>query len=361
MVKRNSKEIVMEVFLGEPNNQEIREVVRNLYLKDYLCISTYYSLEPLLFSYIISKNIKNAFMISYQSEECEIQLKFDANGKWIIDNKNKKRYFLGQNSYCSYLSINTDDILPIVSCILTSMTIDRRSLSEWELSMLKELEKFGLFFEKNLRIPGYKHLPLFLSLMFSLDPYIPNITGNRENTLNLIKEINANEISKLEDLNENQLNTLLFKIISAIVKENPKFTRDDIIADRIFYLDYDLLELTFALIYSFDTIGSTELMQLGLSSSYAEILINRFRQTFSKGFSVNLVDTKQTYYIIEVTNFNSPLLAQLILLQLQKIRRDKIIVLKERDKLYTSRYFLPQLKKEGLIQIDDRTKALVGM
>jgi hypothetical protein len=258
------------------------------------------------------------------------------------------------------LPITAEDVLPITSCIVTSTIVDRRPFSEWELEIIKEMEKFDITNEKNLKIPAYKTLPLFLSLMFSLDPYIPSISGNRENTINLIKEINTSEIAKLEDLNESQLNTLLFRIISTIVKENPKFTRDDIITDRFFYLDYDILELAFSLIYSFDTIGSNEILQFVLSSSYAEALISRFRQTLSKGFSINLVENKQSYYIVETVNFNSPFLVQIILLQLQKIRRDKMIVIKDNDKLYTSRFFIPSIKKEGLIKIDDRIKNLIG-
>lgn len=348
----------MELFLGEPNNQEIREVVRNIYSKDSLCLSVYYSIEPILFSFIISKNTKNSFILSFIPEECETQIRLDSNGKWIIDDK--KKYFLGQNSFCSYLPITAEDVLPITSCIVTSTIVDRRPFSEWELEIIKEMEKFDITNEKNLKIPAYKTLPLFLSLMFSLDPYIPSISGNRENTINLIKEINTSEIAKLEDLNESQLNTLLFRIISTIVKENPKFTRDDIITDRFFYLDYDILELAFSLIYSFDTIGSNEILQFVLSSSYAEALISRFRQTLSKGFSINLVENKQSYYIVETVNFNSPFLVQIILLQLQKIRRDKMIVIKDNDKLYTSRFFIPSIKKEGLIKIDDRIKNLIG-
>lgn len=349
----------MEVFLGEPNNQEIREVVRNVYSKDNLCLSAYYSIEPILFSFIISKNTKNSFTLSFIPEECETQIRLDANGKWIIDNK--KKYFLGQNSFCSYLPITAEDVLPIVSCIITSTILDRRSLSEWELETIREMEKFDMTIEKNLKIPAYKTLPAFLSLMFSLDPYIPGISGNRENAISLIREVNASEISKLEDLNESQLNTLLFRIISTIVKENPKFTRDDIITDRFFYLDYDILELAFSLIYSFDTIGSNEILQFVLSSSYAEALISRFRQTLSKGFSINSIENKQSYYIVETSNLTSPLLAQIILLQLQKIRRDKMIVIRDNDRLFTSRFFIPSVKKEGLIKIDDRVKNLIGI
>ncbi|BDB97192.1 single-stranded DNA exonuclease [Saccharolobus caldissimus] len=351
----------MEVFLGEPNHQEIREFVRNIQPKDNLCISTYYSPDPILFSYIISKYIKNLFILSFNSKNCEIELKMDNNGKWLLDNKNGKKYFLGQNSYCSYLSITTDDVLPTLTGIISSTIVERRKLTEWELNIIKDLGNLGVIVEKNLKIPGYKTLPLFLSLMLSIDPYIPGLTGNRENTINMIKEINLNEVTRLDELNESQLNTLLFRIISLIIKENPKFSRDDIITERVFYLDYDILELAFSAIYFFDTIGSSELLQLSLSSSYAEILIDKFRQTFSKGFTLNLIDSKQSYYLIEAKNFDSPLMAQLIFLQLQKIRKDKIIILKRGDNYYTSRYFIKIHDREGVVKIDDRIKNIIGM
>ncbi len=37
-----------------------------------------------------------------------------------------------------------------------------------------------------------------------------------------------------------------------------------------------------------------------------------------------------------------------------------MIVIKDNDKLYTSRFFIPSIKKEGLIKIDDRIKNLIG-
>ncbi|MEM3269777.1 MAG: single-stranded DNA exonuclease [Saccharolobus sp.] len=345
----------MEAFLGEPKNQEVKEYVMNLQSKDSLCISANYTPEQILFSYIISKYTKDIYILSFESKDCDVQLKVDSSGRWIIDNINKKYYFVGQNSYCSYLSISNDELLPTLTCIMLSIIMDRRPFTQWELDLIKNLEKFGIIVEKNLKIPNYKQLPLFLSLMLSLDPFIPSITGNRENAIKIIKEVNLNEISKLEDLNENQLNTLLFKIISLITKENVKFARDDIITDRIYYLDYDTLELAFSALYAFDVIGTNELLQLVLSPSYAEILENRYKQKLSKGFSLNLIDSKQSYYLIEAKNFESPLIAQLVFLQLQKIRRDKMVVLKIGDELYTSRYFINS-KKEGLIKLDNGIK-----
>ncbi len=345
----------METFLGEPNNEEIKEYVRTLQTRDILCIRTYYSPDPLVFSYVISKYIKNKTLITFKSS-CDVELKQDSKGKWIIDNTIKKHYYLGNNAFSSYLIINNDDILSILTGVISSTIIERRRLSEWELSVIKSLEQFGVIIEKNLRVPNFKVLPLFLSLMLSLDPFIPTISGDRENSIKLMKEINANETTKLEDLDENQLNTLLYRLVSLIIKENPKFNRDDIVTDRIFYLDYDTLELSFSLIYSFDTFGSGEIAQFVTTPSYAEVLLDRFRSTLGKGFSLQLQNITKSYYIVNTNNFTSPLLTQLILLQLQKIKRDKTVVLKIGNNYYTSGYFEQSGRAEGLIKIDDRVK-----
>lgn len=78
--------------------------------------------------------------------------------------------------------------------------------------------------------------------MLSIDPYLPELTGNRENSIKLVKELGENETSKLEELNETQRNTLAFRMLASMSKYR-QATSEDIIVSRIFLMEYDILEM----------------------------------------------------------------------------------------------------------------------
>ncbi|QIW25050.1 single-stranded DNA exonuclease [Sulfolobus sp. S-194] len=337
----------MENFLKEPNKEELRELTSKILTKEWACIKASFKPEDLIFSFLIFKYGKvNA--ISFSSDNCEIQLITNNSGKFI--SIEGKQYYLGLNSFVSIFPLSIDDILPIISGITVSTIIERRNYSDFETEILNDLIKLGVVLEENLKIPNYKSLPLFFSLMLSFDPYIPDITGNRENSIKMLKEINIQETDKLEDIDETKLNSLIYKIISSELKINPKFSREQIITKRAYYLEYDSLELAFALIYFLDLKGNGDLFQFVISPNYAETLIYKFREELSKGFYIKDVSETASYYIVE-SNLKSPTLIQLILLQNGKIKRNKPVAIKNDEGVFTSRLQVPSLK-EGLVKIE---------
>ncbi|BFI76206.1 single-stranded DNA exonuclease [Sulfurisphaera ohwakuensis] len=337
----------MENFLKEPNKEELRELNSKILTKEWTCIKASFKPEDLIFSFLTFKYGKvNA--ISFSSDDCEIQLITNNSGKFI--SIEGKHYYLGLNSFVSIFPLSIDDILPIISGITVSTIIERRNYSDFEIDILNDLIKLGVIVEENLKIPNYKSLPLFFSLMLSFDPYIPDITGNRENSIKMLKEINIQETDKLEDIDETKLNSLIYKIISSELKINPKFSREQIITKRAYYLEYDSLELAFALIYFLDLKGNGDIFQFVISPNYAETLIYKFREELSKGFYIKDVNETANYYIVE-SNLKSPTLIQLILLQSGKIKRNKPVAIKNEEGVFTSRLQVPSLK-EGLVKIE---------
>lgn len=337
----------MESFIKTPHPEEAKKLIQTINRKEELCIRIPYDPDSIIFASLLLKYTENIGGISFTGD-CQIQLKNESSGKTIKIFNNE--IFIGNSSFTSLLPISIEDILPILSGIMSDCILQKRNFSEWELELFKNMENLDIKLEKNLKIPGYQELPLFMSLMESFDPYIPEITGNRENSIKTITELGVNELTKLNELSETQLNTLLFKITSSIMKINPKISRDEIIVDRVSYLNYDSLELGLATIYFLDTIGSKILTQFCISPSLGSILVEKFRENIMKGFDVKLQEETKKYYVIE-SDFKSPKLLQLILFQKQNIKKDKPIVIKQNEKLYTSRFFIDR-GDEGLIEID---------
>ncbi len=339
----------MENFIKEPNLEEAKKLIESINKGESICIKIPYDIDAVISSSLILKYMEKSSAISFSSNDCELEfIKKDDGGKYIRF-KNTE-VFIGNSSFSSVIPITTEDILPILTGISSSAVLERRNFTDWEISVMKNSENLGVNIEKNLKIPSYHDAPIFLSLIESFDPYIPTITGNRENSISLIREIGIDELSKLTELNEGTLNTLIFKIVSLIMKINPKVTRDDIITNRIFYLDYDSLELAFTFIYFLDNLGVKILIDFALNPTIARILINKFREIISKGFSISSVREDKKFFIVE-SNLKSPVLLQLILLQEQKVRKDKPIVIKDGNKMLTSRYFINS-EKEGLIEVE---------
>lgn len=337
----------MESFIKTPRLEDAKKFLQTIDKKKEICIKVLYEPDSIIFASLLLKYTENIAGISFSSN-CEIELRNEQSGKKIRVFNNE--FFIGNSSFTSLLPITTEDILPILAGITADTILQRRNYSNWEIEVFKGMENLNVKIEKNLKIPAYHDLPLFMSLMESLDPYIPEITGNRENAVKTVNELGVNELTKLHELSDSQLNTLLFKIISLILKINPKVTRDDIITDRVTYLNYDSLELALALIYFLDTVGSKILVEFSLNPGISGTLIEKFRERIMKGFDVKIVEENKRYYVVE-SELKSPKLLQLILLQKQSIRKDKLIVVKDDNKLYTSRFFIDSTE-EGLIKID---------
>ncbi|AWR97653.1 single-stranded DNA exonuclease [Acidianus sulfidivorans JP7] len=338
----------MESFIKTPNPEEAKKLIETIDKNEEFCIRIPYSPDAIVFASLLAKYSDRNFGISF-SNNCKIELQTNSYGKSIkIDDK---EIFIGNSSFSSLLPITVEDIIPIISGITSDCILTKRNYTEWELQVFNNMTNLGVKIEKNLKIPSYNELPLFLSLMESFDPYIPGITGNRENSIKAVTELGVNELVKLDELNEAQLNTLLFKITSSIMKINPKISRDDIITDRVFYLNYDSLELAFAIIYFLDTNGSKAIVNFALNPSLGDTFKEKIREKITKGFNVSIVEENKKYYIID-SNLDSPKLLQIILLQDQNIKKDKPIAIKKSDnKIYTSRFFVNTLE-EGLIQIE---------
>ncbi|WP_054845084.1 hypothetical protein [Sulfuracidifex tepidarius] len=208
----------MENFLSEPDYNEIRNGIIALTQKEntLICANSF-DVDSLILSSLIMKYSSGYAFISFSpSEQCDLFLRNETAGRWI--EVQSKKYFIGKTSFSSFFSLSVNDILSILTGIMTSAVQERRQLSEIEKNLVMNSQSLGVTIENNLKIPNYKQLPLSISLMLSLDPYLPEITGNRVNAMKLVKELGGGETLKLEELNETQLNTLLFRIIGSMSK-----------------------------------------------------------------------------------------------------------------------------------------------
>lgn len=344
----------MENFLKQPSKEELREIASQLINMDKTCVKLSYTLDDLIFSFLLFKYGKQ-IGTSFSSDDCEVKLITSTSGKFI--DIQGKQTFIGLNSFTSILPVSIDDTLPIMAGITSSTILERRKYTDLEIDVLNDLTNFGATLEKNLKIPNYKNLPLFFSLLLSFDPYIPDVTGYRENAIKMLKEINIAETDRLEDVEEAKLNSLVYKIVSNILKVNPKITREEIIVDRAYYLEYDSLELAFALIYFLDIKGIGDIFQFVISPNYAETLIHKFREDLGRGFRINNISETTNYYLVE-TDLKSPTLVQLILLQTGRIKRAKPVLVKSDSGVFTSRFQINTLK-EGLNKVENLSKGSV--
>lgn len=344
----------MEAFLKDNDVENAKKVLVSIMGKDFACVKTRYAPDPLIASFLLAKNSKGDIAITFSdTANCDIELRDLRGDRYIVYGGNNIIH-LYDTSFSSLFPLSLDDLIPILAGIFSSVVLERRPLTDYEKTVLQNAQNLGVLIEKGLKVPSYKALPAFISLILSLDPFIPGITGNREGTIKMIKELDIDETTPIVEMKEEKLNSLIYRIVSSIINYNPKFSRDDLITDRVFYLEFDTLELAFATLYFFDIKGSSSLFQLVSSPSYAENMILTFREKLSKGFSVGDVVEDKEGYIVKST-LDSPLLTQLILLQLQKVKKDKKIFLDINGEIFTSRYFLLG-ENEGLIKVDIRGK-----
>jgi hypothetical protein len=342
----------MENYLKEPSKEDLRNLISEILILDHICVKAHYNVDELIFSFLLAKYAKGDFSLSFTLDNCNVKLNATSQGKSI--SFKGREYFIGWSAFSSIFPISVDDIIPILTGIFSSLEIERRGLTEFERNIINDMVNLGVIIEKNLKLPNYKNLPLFFSITTSIDPYIPEMSGNREVTIKNLKEIGINETDKLEEIDEKKTNTLIFKLITNILKINQKFTRDDLVTDRVYYLEYDSLELALASLYFLDVKGIGDIFQLVITPNYAELLTSKYREEIGKGFKIGNIVEKGSYVIVE-SDLKSPLLLHLILLQQGKARKDKPVYVKSNDGVYTSRYFNPTSLKEGLIKVEDES------
>ncbi len=337
----------MENFLSEPDYNEIRNNIIALTQKEEVLICTNsFDVDSLTLSSLVMKYSSGYTFISFSSsEQCDLVLRNETAGRWI--EVQSKKYFVGKTSFSSFFSLSVNDLLSILTGVMTSAVQERRQLSEIEKNLIMNSQSLGVTIENNLKIPNYKQLPLSISLMLSLDPYLPDISGNRVNAIKLVKELGGDEALKLEDLNETQLNTLMFRILGSMSKYT-QATRDDVIASRIFYMEYDLLEMVFVSLYELDVHGAGKIIEMVFNPSFAEVMVDEFRSNAIKGFSFNVKEGKSIYKV--ETSLMSPQLAHLVILQ-QKMKNKPVVVV-QGDKKFSSKFFFPELDGKGLAQVD---------
>ncbi|EWG07798.1 MAG: hypothetical protein ASUL_02104 [Candidatus Aramenus sulfurataquae] len=336
----------MENFIKDPSPQDALKLIESLYAERDLCLSIPYTPDAILFSGVIMKYFKGDFFISF-TENCETKLIQRGKDRWI--SHRGAEVYIGNSSFSSTLPLSKDDLTSILAGVYSSVMLERRRLTEWELGVVEMAKDFGVSLEKNLKIPSYNELPLFLSLMLSIDPYLQGLTGSRENSISLVKEIGLDETTKLGELDESHLNTLLYRIMMLVTKLNPKATRDDVISDKVFYMGYDLTEVAMAVSFFLDNVGSKALIQLALTPSVLEILVEKTRERLAKGFTVGQVYQKGKFYVVE-TSLPSPMLLSIVAQQVEG-KPVKPVVIKLGNEYYSSKYFL-ESAEEGLIRVD---------
>ncbi|AWR99828.1 hypothetical protein [Metallosphaera hakonensis] len=324
----------MENFLRDPMPEEASKLISSFYSQRSLCVRGPYDTDYAIFAGLLTKYFKGEIGVSFNSQ-CRIGLEKREIGNFLV--VEDKEIYIGNTSFTSLLPLTVEDLVPILAGISSDSILYRRKLSDWEVNLLRKAENLGVTWEKSLKIPGYKDVPLFLSLTYSLDPFVPEISGNRENSLKLVRELGGNEFTKLEELDEGQLNTLIFKLISLIVKINPKVSRDDLLVDRYYFLSYDFLELGLVSLYTLDRLGYPGLLDLTLDPSLFITAVQGYREALAKGFTYDVREEKGRYVVD--TQLQSPLLVYVALRQLGKVKGNKPVVVSDGGKIITSRFF----------------------
>ncbi|MCG3109728.1 hypothetical protein L3N51_02024 [Metallosphaera sp. J1] len=322
----------MENFLRDPAPEEASKLISSIYSMKSLCIRGPYDPDFVIFSSLISKYFKGEIGVSFSST-CDVTLEKRDTGSFLT--VEGKEIYVGFSSFTSLLPLTIDDLVPMLAGISSDLILYRRKPSPWEENLFTKAQDLGVTEEKSLKIPGYREIPLFLSLSYSLDPYIPEISGNRENSLKLVREIGGNEFTKLSELDESQLNTLVFRLITLLVKVNPKVDREELVVKRYFFHGYDFLELGFASIYLLDKLGYPGLFDLALSPSLFGPSLEIYRESLSLGFSLDMIEERNRYLVN--TSLASPLLAYVILRQLGK--KGKPVFVNDGNRVFTSRFF----------------------
>ncbi len=262
---------------------------------------------------------------------------------------NRTVYYIGKTSFTSLLEPSEEDVIPFATALLFSLTFDRRNPSDIEARRIEALKGFGMEVETGPKLLSYQELPLFTSLTITIDPYVPDVSGNRNGAESVLRELKIDLTSKFNELNEAQKNSLLYRLVVSAQRFNPNITSKDVITDRFFVRGLDLLELTFSSMLALDLVGASAIYELVMNPEFATALVNMYREELGKGFVIGEVSERGNTIYVD-TNLKSPLLVRQILVQGGKVKGDKVIAIKNGDKAFTSRFFM-ESDKEGLIRV----------
>ena len=195
--------------------------------------------------------------------------------------------------------------------------MEGRKLTAWEDKLLEAAEGLGAIVEVGPKIFSYKFLPLVEAIHFTVDPYIPTLTGKAEGVRGMLRSLGIGEDSTLEKLNEKELNALINAISVEASKFRRKFSREEMLSKRVFFLDFDTLELAYSLVYSYDLWGVGAIYEFATRPSFAQRIVRYFRNAISQGF--DLYVTRREDGSIEVSsNIRSKELAKMLAAQIAK-------------------------------------------
>ena len=317
-------------------------------MKEAKCIRANYDVDSLTFAFLIAKRSGSPLAVSFSEDnDCEVILTRNRERNSVTFNKTT--YYIGKSSFTSLLEPSREDVVPYLNGILFSITYDRRNPSEIEAKRLEALKSMGVEVETGPKFLSYRDLPLFTSLTITVDPYVPEVSGNRNGAEGVLKELKIDLTSKFVELTDAQKNSLLYRLVVSIQKVNPSIASSDIITERYLVDGIDSLELAYASMLALDLIGSPAIYELVVNPSFAKALISLYREEMGKGFYLGEVTERgNTVYV--TTNLRSPLIARQILVQTGKLKGEKVVAVRNGERAFTSRFFMKG-EKEGLTRV----------
>ena len=186
--------------------------------------------------YIEESPIKEIFIIDHHKVSKNIPEKVNIINPELI---NQEKISASGLTYlfCKELAPSVKDSakLAILGMIGDRLEKNIDKLNNGILSDSEIVKKRGLLIYPSTR-------PLNRSLEYSSNPYIPEVTGNTEGVLNLLREINIKpengKYKSILELNEKEMSDL----VTAIMLRKPKVNNQDIIGDIFLVKFFNKLE-----------------------------------------------------------------------------------------------------------------------
>ncbi|BBD73948.1 hypothetical protein HS1genome_2337 [Sulfodiicoccus acidiphilus] len=321
----------MENFIAPTQEEQAREAISHLKNVELVKLSIPYDPDAMTFSFLVSKLVKRT-SISWRGTEGDVILRKGERKTIMISGT---VYDIGRSSFSSLVPVSFEDVEAQLAAFSASWMIERREATQWELKIVRGMEKGGVKVEKGLRLPAYNDIPLYSSILMSVNPLLMSISGNREASLKLVKEVGGDETTYLRDLSEERLKRLVEKL--------SQFTNEQLISTRIFVNEKDVMELGLGLLYFFDVEGSTVPFRIVHVSGYSRYLISRYRRELVGGFQLEC--RKEGGTLVVKTGLRSPLFAEVACPE-----KGEQVLLETPSGLFSSRYFL-EFEGEGLVRV----------
>jgi len=323
----------MESFIRSTQEEEARAALTALKGKELVRIILPYDPDAMLLAFTLA-GIYKRISISWNGGDGDLILGSSSERSISILGES---YNIGHSSFSSIVPLSFN-LLPVqLSGMQISWLLERREPTPWEFNVLKGSERGGVRLEKGPRLPAYHMLPLQYSILMSMEPFFLGISGNKEASATLVREIGGDDTTYLKDLQESQLSTLLDRLSKASMGR-------PVVSTRIFINDVDLLELAMAIIYFFDLKGTAVCYKVANYDNYHKELLQRYRRSLSTGFQVSW--HKEDSKLIVNTNLRSPLLMKVSIGDLEV----SFVELELPDGKYSSRYF-NKFQGEGLVKL----------